>query len=104
MAGSVVQQLVAGGAAVIVVQPEPGDLTPLRVVGGSHRIDATWAGNPATAVAAEHFAAAAAHGGTLLECQVITGDHRSAGAALLDVAALVRSLIGPLTELQILRP
>ncbi len=34
---------------------------------------------------------------------MITGDLRSAGAALLDVAALVRSLIGPLTELQILR-
>ncbi len=98
-----VQQIVEGGAAAIVVQPEPADVAPLLSSVGRVAIDSTWAGNPATMLAAEHFATAAAYGGTLLECQVIIGDVRSAGAALLDVAALIRSLLAPLRELRVLR-
>ena len=100
---SVVDHLLGeGSAAAIVVHPEPADLAALPRTPGLVVIDSVWAGNPAVPAAAGHFGRAAT-ASQLVECRVITGPDRPLGANLLDLAALIRSLIGPLRGVSVLQ-
>ena len=90
-----------GSAAAIVVHPEPASLGATLVTPGLVLVDSIWAGNPAVPAASGHFRAAAADA-QLLECRVISGPNRSLRANLVDLAALVRELIGPLHGVSLL--
>lgn len=88
----------AGTAAIIVVHPQPASLDLLRQAPGMVILDSIWAGNPAVAEAARHFTAAASDA-QLIECRVIIGADRPMAACLMDAAALIRALIGPIERI-----
>lgn len=92
------RRLDRGCGTVIVVHPEPADLGPLEQASGSVVIDSVWAGNPAVSHAAEEFTARAGSA-QLLECRVVSLPGRSLAANVLDAAALVRALTGPLRDI-----
>jgi hypothetical protein len=91
----------AGTAGVIVIDPEPADLRPLRAPdtqGATVVVDAPWASNPVVGSAGDAFRAAATAGGRL-ECRVIVTPGRSLDGVLLGQLSLVRALLGPVTDL-----
>jgi hypothetical protein len=102
--GAVAGAVRAGARAVIVIAPEPADLSPLRspdCTGSLIVIDSRWASNPAVASAGAAFRSAVT-AGTRFECRVLVGTARSLPAVLLDQLSLVRALLAPATELRIL--
>jgi hypothetical protein len=98
---AVQRALQEGSVAAIVVHPEPANLGATLATPGLVLVDSIWAGNPAVSAASGHFRAAAADA-QLLECRVISGPNRSLRANLVDLAALVRELIGPLHGVSLL--
>jgi hypothetical protein len=91
----------AGAAGVIVIDPEPADLSPLRAPDTKRAtvvVDSPWASNPVVGSAGDAFRAAATEGGRL-ECRVIVNPGRSLDGVLLGQLSLVRALSGPVTDL-----
>jgi hypothetical protein len=92
----------AGSTAVIVVDPQPADLRAVtEPADGRVVIDWPWASNPALPSAASAFTAAVARG-SLLEVTAIIDPARPLTASLLDLAGVVRRLVGPLTQARLL--
>lgn len=92
----------AGSTAVIVVDPQPADLTAIpKPTDGQVVIDWPWATNPALPSAAVAFTAAVARG-SLVEITAIIDPARALTASLLDLAGVVRRLVGPLSQARLL--
>lgn len=92
----------ARSTAVIVVDPQWADLTAVtEPADGRVVIDWPWASNPALPSAAAGFTAAVARG-SLLEITAIIDPARPLTASLLDLAGVVRRLVGPLTQARLL--
>ena len=93
-----------GAAGVIVVQPGPEDLGGLRALAADHGvvvIDSTWASNPVLAAASQALhAAIGPH--SRLECRIVVRVGTDLDRALLDQLSLLRALVGPVTDLEIL--
>lgn len=95
-----VEAAVRKGSAVILVHPEPTDVSTIPP-GSQLVIDSRWASNPAVAEAKLWMtrAARAAH---LLEVELMTARVCPLSTSLLDAAALIRGLIGPWQEVNVL--
>lgn len=93
-----------GAAGVIVVQPGPDDVGELRTLGAEHRvvvIDSTWASNPVVQEAGEAFRAAIGQR-SRLECRTVVRVGTDLDQSLLDQLSLLRALVGPVVDLEIL--
>ncbi len=91
----------AGAVAVIVVQPEPADVETLRDRAALVALDTRWATNPVVAAASTAFTTALPHG-SHIECQVNLPVGSPIETAMLDQLALLRVLVGPVTDLRVL--
>jgi hypothetical protein len=94
----------AGATGVIVVAPDPADLSPLRAPETRDVavvVDSPWASNPVVGSAGDAFRAAAT-AGRRLECRVIARPGHSLGGVLLGQLSLIRALLGPATDLRII--
>lgn len=91
-----------GSTGVLVVAPEPADLTRLRDL--DHRcpivIDSVWASNPVIPAAAAAIRSSSS--GSRLECRVFVGSKRPLDAVLVDQLSLVRAVLSPATGLRML--
>ena len=99
-----VQALQDGAAGVIVVQPGPEDLGELRAAADHHGvvvIDSTWASNPVLAAARQALQASIGQH-SRLECRIAVRVGTNLDRALLDQLTLLRALVGPVTDLEIL--
>ena len=102
---AVVQALHNGAAGVIVVQPGPEDLGGLRALAADHGVvvvDSTWASNPVLAAASEALHAAIGQQ-SRLECRIVVRVGTDLDRALLDQLSLLRALLGPVVDLEILQ-
>ncbi|GAB2586451.1 hypothetical protein [Microlunatus antarcticus] len=91
----------AGASAVVVVHPSPADVSALQARQGLVVLDSAWAANPIIASASATFTAALPRA-CRLELQTISRVGTALEAALLDQLALVRTLIGPMSEVRLL--
>ena len=102
---AVVQALQDGAAGVIVVQPGAEDVGELRAVAADHHgvvvIDSTWASNPVVAEVRQALQAAIGQH-SRLECRIVVRVGTDLDRALLDQLTLLRALVGPVTDLEIL--
>ena len=91
-----------GAAGVLLIAPEPADLSPLHDLESRCPvvIDSAWASNPVITAAAA--AVRSATSGSRLECRVFVGSERPPAAVLLDQLSLVRAVVSPATELRLL--
>lgn len=99
------QALQAGTAGVILIHPQPAELSPLRAAVAEHGVvvvDSVWAANPAVPSAASAFRSAATPG-QRLECRVSLRTGSALRNGLLHQLSLVRALLGqPVQDLRIL--
>jgi hypothetical protein len=99
-----VRALQDGANGVIVVQPGPDDLAMVRDLAaekGVVVIDSTWASNPVVQEAGEAFRAAIGLR-SRLECRTVVRQGTDLDRALLDQLSLLRALVGPGADLEIL--
>jgi hypothetical protein len=99
-----VQALQAGAVGVIVVQPGPAGLDELRAFAanpGVVVIDSTWASNPVVAAAGQALDAAIGQH-SRVECRIVVRAGTDLDRALLDQLSLLRALVGPVVDLEIL--
>ncbi|WP_327632982.1 hypothetical protein OHB24_23590 [Kribbella sp. NBC_00482] len=87
---------------IVVVHPTPDDLADLLATAPAKIVvvASRWASNPATGPAAQAFRAAATNR-SRVECRVIVRPGRDFSTALLEQMALVRAVLGPVTQLQV---
>ena len=94
----------AGAAGVIVVHPGVAELAELRAALNGNTavvIDSPWASSPVVDAAAQALRSAVADG-SRLECRIVVAVGADLDRVLLDQLSLVRALIGPITDLEIL--
>ena len=100
----VVQALEGGADGVIVVQPGPEDVAGLRDRAASRGVvvvDSTWASNPVVAAAGQAVRAAAGPH-SRVECRIVVRVGADLSRSLLDQISLLRALVGPVSDLEIL--
>jgi hypothetical protein len=102
---AVVSAIRDGAAGVIVVRPAPADMTELRSVAAERGVvvlDSIWASNPVVQAAAAALRPAIGPR-SRLECRIVVGVRTDLDRALLDQLSLVRGLVAPVSELEMLK-